>query len=134
MLRARSASKDEYTRFGSFYIRLSDKLVMTDHFDSQAKRSQVEFIESVKEQKSGDGSTKNTAKMVDIVKLDHQDKDCFTWKELFGAQDKSTRFKKAEKRMNIRPNHASAWKGDLLIHAYCETRITLSTEFKKEVI
>ena len=72
--------------------------------------------------------------MVNIVKLDHQDKDCFMWKELFGAQDKSTRFKKAEKRMNIRPNHASAWKGDLLINAYCETRITLSTEFEKEVM
>ena len=36
--------------------------------------------------------------------------------------------------MNIRPNHASAWKGDLLIHAYCETRSTLSPELKNEAI
>ena len=52
MLRARSASKDEYTRFGSFYIRLSDKLELTDQFDSEAKRAQVEFKESNEEQKS----------------------------------------------------------------------------------
>ena len=72
--------------------------------------------------------------MVDIVKLDHQDKDCYMWKEIFGAQDKSTRLKKAEKRMNIRPDHASAWKGDLLVHAYCETRVDLSVELKNDVI
>ena len=36
--------------------------------------------------------------------------------------------------MNIRPDHASAWKGDLLIYAYCETRITLSPELKNEAI
>ena len=38
--------------------------------------------------------------------------------------------------MNIRPDHASAWKGDLLVHAYCETRITLSpdSKLKEEVI
>ena len=36
--------------------------------------------------------------------------------------------------MNIRPDHASAWKGDLLVHAYCETKIALSDELKNEVI
>ena len=30
--------------------------------------------------------------------------------------------------MNKKPSRASAWKGDILIHAYCETRATLSTE------
>ena len=36
--------------------------------------------------------------------------------------------------MNIRPSHASACKGDLLIHTYCETRIALSTELKSEIM
>ena len=36
--------------------------------------------------------------------------------------------------MNIRPSHASAWKGDLLIHTYCETRIALSKELNTEVM
>ena len=35
--------------------------------------------------------------------------------------------------MNIRPAHASACKGDLLIHVYCETRITLSQELNSKV-
>ena len=30
--------------------------------------------------------------------------------------------------MNKKPSRASAWKGDILIYAYCETRATLSTE------
>ena len=85
MLRAKSTSKDDYTRFGSFYLRLSDKLELTDHFDSEVKRAQVEFKESHEEQKSDAESTKTTAKLVDIVKLDYQDKDCFMWKELFGV-------------------------------------------------
>ena len=36
--------------------------------------------------------------------------------------------------MNIRPSHASACKGDLLIHTYCETRIALSPELSSEVL
>ena len=36
--------------------------------------------------------------------------------------------------MNIRPAHASACKGDLLIHTYCETRKSLSTELNSEVM
>ena len=71
MLRAKSTSRDEYSRFGSFYIRLSDKLQLTDQFDSEAKRAQVEFPESYEDQKSDGGSTKTTAKMVEIVKLGH---------------------------------------------------------------
>ena len=58
---------------------------MTDHFDSEAKRAQVESQESYEDQKSDRGSTKTTAKMVDIIKLDHQDKDCYIWKEIFGV-------------------------------------------------
>ena len=30
--------------------------------------------------------------------------------------------------MNKKPSRASAWKGDILIHAYCEKRATLFTE------
>ena len=36
--------------------------------------------------------------------------------------------------MNIRPDHASACKGDLLIHTYCETRKSLSSELNSEVM
>ena len=36
--------------------------------------------------------------------------------------------------MNIRPAHASACKGDLLIHTYCETRKPLSPELNSEVM
>ena len=64
-----------------------------------------------------------------------QDKDCYFWKEILGAPDKSySRQTRAEKRMNIYTSHASAWKGDLLIHAYCETRAELSPELSDEAI
>ena len=33
-----------------------------------------------------------------------------------------------EIKMNKNPSKASAWKGDILIHAHCETRATLSKE------
>ena len=36
--------------------------------------------------------------------------------------------------MNINTSHASTWKGDLLIHAYCETRSELSPELSAEAI
>ena len=55
-------------------------------------------------------------------------------KEILGAPDKSSALTKDEKRMNIRPSHASAWKGDLIIQLYCEKRSALSKEFSSEVI
>ena len=38
-----------------------------------------------------------------------------------------------EIKMNKNPSKASAWKGDILIHAYCETRATLSTETTDQI-
>ena len=43
-----------------------------------------------KEGKPGDEPPKS-GKMVDLVKQEYQDRDCYIWKEIFGAQDKSTK-------------------------------------------
>ena len=85
VLRARSISTDDYSRFGSFYIRLNDKIELTGHYDHPAKKAQVPQKEKV-----GDNHLQS-GKMVDLVKLEYQDRDCFIWKEILGAQDKSTK-------------------------------------------
>ena len=70
VLRAKSTSKDDYTRFGSFYLRLSDKLELTDYYyDYPAKRAQVQHQESNEKQDFDNKSDKTSGKMANLVKL-----------------------------------------------------------------
>ena len=63
--------------------------------------------------------------------IETRDKDAkfYIWKEILGAPDRDSKKMNSEEiKMNKKPKKASAWKGDVLIQALCEKRVTLTPE------